>query len=98
MRWCGRYETTRSTSDVVAVSNWIYESPDGGKTLYRRPFGGTQPRERLILLDDATWCDSITAAECVMNVRRESYLREKYPAVLEAWEHYQTMINLVDGT
>ena len=24
---------------------WIYESPDKGKTLYRRPFGQTGPKE-----------------------------------------------------
>ncbi len=24
---------------------WIYESPDKGKTVYRRPFGKTGPKE-----------------------------------------------------
>jgi hypothetical protein len=24
---------------------WIYESPDKGKTVYRRPFGKSEPRE-----------------------------------------------------
>lgn len=24
---------------------WIYESPDKGKTVYRRPFGKSRPRE-----------------------------------------------------
>lgn len=24
---------------------WIYESPDNGKTIYRRPFGKLKPRE-----------------------------------------------------
>ena len=23
---------------------WIYESPDGGKTVYKRPFGKSEPR------------------------------------------------------
>ena len=24
---------------------WVYESPDKGKTIYRRPFGKSEPRE-----------------------------------------------------
>ena len=27
---------------------WIYESPDKGKTVYRRPFGKLGPRELII--------------------------------------------------
>ena len=26
---------------------YIYESPDNGKTIYRRPFGKDQPREKI---------------------------------------------------
>ena len=26
---------------------YIYESPDGRETIYRRPFGKDQPRERI---------------------------------------------------
>ena len=28
---------------------WIYESPDKGKTVYRRPFGKSFPRELMVL-------------------------------------------------
>jgi len=27
---------------------WIFESPDKGKTIYRRPFGKSRPRELVI--------------------------------------------------
>jgi hypothetical protein len=27
--------------------HWIYESPDGGKTLYRREFGNNNKREKI---------------------------------------------------
>ena len=30
---------------------WIYESPDGGKTVYRREFG---KKERELVIDDET--------------------------------------------
>jgi len=28
---------------------WVYESPDKGKTIYRRPFGELKPRELIKL-------------------------------------------------
>ena len=28
---------------------WIYESPDKGKTVYRRPFGKSKPKELIKL-------------------------------------------------
>ena len=31
-----------------STTRFIYESPDGGKTLYRRPFGKLHPRELVI--------------------------------------------------
>jgi len=33
--------------DIKSIT-WIYETPDKGKTLYRRPFGKTGPRELII--------------------------------------------------
>ena len=29
-------------------TEWIFESPDKGKTVYRRPFGKSGPRELII--------------------------------------------------
>ena len=28
----------------MSETDWIYESPDGGKTVYKRPFGKLEPR------------------------------------------------------
>jgi hypothetical protein len=33
---------------VDTNKKWIYESPDKGKTLYRRPFGKTGPKELIM--------------------------------------------------
>tara|TARA_Y100000593_G_C4285558_1_gene325270 strand:- start:341 stop:493 length:153 start_codon:yes stop_codon:yes gene_type:complete len=30
------------------IQTWIYESPDGGKTVYKRPFGKLGPRIKVI--------------------------------------------------
>lgn len=55
-------------------TTWIYETPDGGKTVYRRPFGDHDNRElhyqdpeylRKLQLDMLVeqWRDVISAAE-----------------------------------
>lgn len=31
----------------VSKTVWIYESPDGGKTVYKRPFGKLEPRIKI---------------------------------------------------
>ena len=28
---------------------WVYESPDNGKTIYRRPVGKLKPRQLIVL-------------------------------------------------
>ena len=33
---------------------WIYESPDKGKTVYRRPFGKDGPKELMVLNEPIT--------------------------------------------
>jgi len=33
---------------ITSSKNWIYESPDGGKTIYRRPFGKIGPKQLII--------------------------------------------------
>ena len=30
---------------------WIYESPDNGKTVYKRPFGKLEPRIKIVSED-----------------------------------------------
>ena len=52
-----RKETKNSISTVgfefPTEGNWIYESPDGGQTIYRRRFGEHDSRERVEVVDDS---------------------------------------------
>ena len=42
------YRIVKATAMQESEIKWIYESPDGGKTIYRRPFGEHDtPREKI---------------------------------------------------
>lgn len=43
-----KYPLTPTTIHNNKSITWIYESPDKGKTIYRRPFGKTGPKELII--------------------------------------------------
>ena len=43
-----RVEAIRELKRKKKEKVWIYESPDGGVTIYRRPFGEYDKRERII--------------------------------------------------
>ena len=71
---------------------WIYESPDRGKTVTRRK-AGMMNKEIKGLNADWVVVDDI--------FRRippsEESIREKYPAVQEAWDNYQILLKLAMG-
>ena len=41
-------EYQKPMNEVKAEDKWIYESPDGGKTVYRRPFGASHDKREII--------------------------------------------------
>ena len=46
--------------DIIPASCWIYESPDGGETVYRREL---QSHRRKLLRRTQLWYDIIQSAE-----------------------------------
>jgi len=79
------------------MGNWIYESPDGGRTLYKREVSTLQ-LEKVILLDNGMWIEEAVAVSILQRQSLEQAIREQNPAAQDLWEQYQTMINLVDRT
>jgi hypothetical protein len=78
---------TRSKDDLP----YIYESPDGGKTVTRRKFGEMNKQTRTAR---GEWY-GIEEIETLLSVLEEEVrLRQKYPAVQAAWDNYQLMIDL----
>lgn len=91
------------------MSDWIYESPDGGKTVTRRPFmpagyrGIDLESEKQYLFRvnvgpnnsrEEIWTPKNTVEKIIETQYYESLIREKYPAVAEAWEHYQSLLEI----
>jgi hypothetical protein len=85
------------------MASWIYESPDGGKTVTRRPWGNHEEgfkeiRVRINTLPnndrEEIWTTKNAAHDIVENAFYEALIREENPTVMEAWEQYQVLLNL----
>ena len=85
------------------MASWIYESPDGGKTVTRRPFGSHDLNEKEIRIKVAAlpgndreeiWTTKNVINDIVENSFYEAMIREQHPTVMEAWEQYQVLLNL----
>ena len=85
------------------MASWIYESPDGGKTVTRRPFGSNDPNDKEIRVRINTlpnnnreeiWTTKNAAHDIVENAFYEALIREQNPTVMEVWEQYQVLLNL----
>ena len=85
------------------MASWIYESPDGGRTVTRRPFGSHDPNDKEIRVRVATlpdndreeiWTTKNAVNDIVENAFIEAMIREQNSTVMEAWEQYQVLLNL----
>ena len=82
---------TRSKDDVP----YIYESPDGGKTVTRRRFGEMNKQTRTAR---GEWYGIEEIDKLLSVLQEEVRLRQQYPAVQSAWDNYQLMVKLAkDG-
>lgn len=74
--------------------SWIFESPDGGKTVTKRK---PQEDEKWVLVSeetDKTWEPITSIVEVFRQQAIEHQLREKHPPLQEAWEQYQLLLSL----
>jgi hypothetical protein len=93
------------TRKVRTKEEYIYESRDNGVTVSRRlPLG--EQKEYLITEETVDKVNAFKKKKFgwlshdeLMDLGREKYqqqeLREKYPALKEAWEKYLVLLNLV---
>jgi hypothetical protein len=82
----GRYYVTKSDEDA-----YVYESPDGGKTMTRRRFSDSAKEVRS---SRGNWTSIQELGVLVDVLSEEVELREKYPAVRAAWDNYQLLVKL----
>ena len=75
-------------------NKYIYESPDKGKTVFRRAFGHCE-KEIQVGVD---WFNFDEAKEIFNTQKQEEELRRKHPALKNAWDNYQLILKLVMET
>lgn len=76
---------------------WIYESPDGGKTVVRRPSTrGEEPDGKYIKVTEGWW-NMHALKKVADNLVREQCIRHEYPILNDLWNQYHTMLKLVAG-
>jgi hypothetical protein len=80
--------------DKIDSETWVLESPDGGKTVTRRKPGQTDK----FLLENISgqWHSMDELRSLARKQDREKAIREQYPAAQEAWEIYQSLVQVID--
>ena len=78
------------------MAEWIYESPDGGRTVTRRPARRLESDTDGKFVQVAEgWWNVIELQQVANTLVKEQCLRHKYPALNELWQQYHMMIALV---
>ena len=72
-------------------TKYTYESPDNGKTVYRRAFGHCNKEVQVGM----NWFSFDQAKAIVVKQQEEENLREQHPALKNAWEDYQMLLKLL---
>lgn len=76
------------------MTSWIYETPDGGKTLYRRPIGRHEDSKQ-IMVDKDVWFSMDQLRELGKQSYRQQCLRLEHPGLQELWQEYHAMLSLL---
>jgi hypothetical protein len=80
------------------MTEWIYESPDGGRTVTRRRLITRNGDEaRSLMVSYQTWWDLRNLLEISQQLIKEQELRDQNPALADLWEQYNIMKNLLNG-
>ncbi len=72
--------------------SYIYTSPDGGKTVYQSEFG--KKEKLLIHMDDEIKAKKEIQYDIGLVGWPAIQMRNKYPALQEAWNEYKTLWEL----
>jgi hypothetical protein len=79
------------------MTEWIYESPDGGNTIVRRALGRHEGDHvgKFLMVDDQWWPIQ-NVKELIRSSYRQQCLRHEHPALKQLWDEYHVMLKLVD--
>lgn len=78
------------------MTSWIYESPDGGKTIYRRVMGKHEKDTvRQIQVAANVWFSMDQLKEFGRQAYVQQCMRHEHPVLEQLWNDYQTMLRLL---
>lgn len=79
------------------MSKWLFESPDGGETIIRRPslMISDENREILVEPDGDIWLSITDLRTLGRRHLAEHRLRMDNPHLMELWNQYQVMLKLL---
>jgi len=77
------------------TEKWIYESPDNGKTVTRRPFMALGDHREIDVNDDGSWIPLNQLREIGKEYARGIAMRRKHPQLRALWDSYQTLLFLL---
>lgn len=82
----------RFSQQDVEMTTYIYESPNGGKTVTRREIGMHQ--KYIHTPSNRSWTSMEDVEKLLDNLQCELEIRRKYPAVQAAYDNYLLLMKL----
>ena len=79
------------------MTEWIYESPDNGKTVTRRIHSDREGVSKSLMISYNKWWDLRNLQQISQQLIKDQQLRDDNPVLADLWEQYQTMKNLLMG-
>lgn len=79
------------------MNDWIYESPDRGKTVTRRKSGEYGDNNYQVQVGNARskgWWPATNLVNLANDMVEQEQLRQSNPALKSLWEQYHTMLQL----
>lgn len=77
------------------MTKWIYESPDKGDVVTRRPSLSYDEIYKELQIQKNEWMDLRSLRAIGKQYHYEKGMREQHPQLMEAWESYQTLLKLL---
>ena len=76
------------------MTEWIYESPDGGKTIFRRASGKHELNRQIQVAPDV-WFSLDQLKELGKQSYQQQCLRLENPVLDQLWNEYHTMLRII---
>jgi hypothetical protein len=93
------YSIDKNHHQLNTEEKWIHESPDGGKTVIRRPLNNHDPKYTQYKFNNTDGYVSHTDIKrYVKEMLEEEGLRKQHPALQEKYDEYRVLLEICKDT